>query len=138
MTDRNIKKELNRICPFGPFNSIVGNFNYSILETEDKGIYNYRSFSDLFEHFNNISTVTEAQLLKALVKNDFYSHHCIAVNNIVWYRKKGSFKDAKKLKRFPFYYITTSSSTFGTGKSIKENEKYTLEYLENLFHNIKL
>jgi len=101
------------------------------LFKKDIKIYPRRSFKDLFTYFKALK-VTEKQLLRCLIKGNFIAGVCHDIKKVVFFGKVHHriIKD--------FIWIDDALYWNNSKKNTKVNDKYTVEYLNNLYNKILL
>lgn len=97
------------------------------LGVTDKTVFQRRSFRNLF-HFYRNKGITELQLMKALILEGFYAQICnVGREPKVMFAKVNA--DPRGIWATPI--------PKGYSKNVRIDDKYTAEYIENLFKQAK-
>jgi len=109
----------------------------STLFKKDKGIYDRRSFDDLFKYYKQ-KGATEKMVLQALYETKFRARVCGGINKVIFY----SFYEKCQKPSISIWASKiipghVNSVTFNYGRSTKDT-KYDAAYIDKLFDSLKI
>lgn len=120
MTDIELKKDLE--------SKISAYYFKTTFFKRDFCVYYRRSFDDLFLYYRACK-VTEKQLLRVLINNDFQAAVCTDIHKVVFMKKTNKLYDFWKT-------VSRAGEGYSISKTTK-NTKYTAKYINNLYNQIQ-